>query len=159
MFSFVNAIPNDSPAWHNGALDHSQNGIPGYMFLVDFANTSEVIFNMTIDNLCIGSYYLFSAYMANILRKASNRPKPSVRFEVQDTNVLIPPSSQCTTGDISDYDNMTWTKYSLSFNASNSSVILLMVSDTVGTNENDLAIDDIEFRGCSAVYCDVCHPG
>ena len=101
MFSFVNAVPNDYKTWYDGALDHTDSDTNGYMFLMNFAVTSKVIFKMTIDNLCNGSYYLFSAYMANVARKAFGRPKPTVKFEVRNTSIQKQLLVQCTTGDIS----------------------------------------------------------
>jgi hypothetical protein len=78
------------------------------------------------------------------------RLNPNIRFEVRtatNENQLL---AQFSTDDISEYDEVTWSKYGLSFNASSSSVVLLIVSNVEGIwRGNDLAIDDIELRVCS----------
>ena len=86
--------------------------------------------------------------MANIC-KPSNSTKPNVRFEVRsadDENVLL---AQNSTGDISEYPIMNWHKYSVIFNASVSSVTLLLISNVKNDFGNDLVIDDIELKPCS----------
>lgn len=157
-FSFVNMVSTVHKSWHNGALDYTDNDINGYMFLINFATTSQVIFKTTINNLCIGSEYLFSAYMGNVARKNSSLPKPNVTFEVWSETTQSRTLAQRSTNIISDYDTMIWTKYNLTFNASSCSVVLLMISGA-GISGNDLAIDDIELRACPTVHCDVCSLG
>ena len=159
MFNFVNAIDDNFDVWHGGALDHTENDINGYMFLVNLGNNRQEIFSMALNNLCIGSHYVFSAYMANIVRQSRSLQKPNVIFEVRTLNAQNQMLAQSSTGRISDYENLTWTKYGLSFNTSSSSVVLLMISDVGEYMGNDLVIDDIELRACSTGHPGVCPPG
>ena len=51
--------------------------------------------------------------------------------------------AQLNSGDVAENDNLTWQKYGLSFIARTSSVNLLMISNALGGDGNDLVIDDI----------------
>ena len=64
-----------------------------------------------------------------------------------------------STGDLSEYENLTWSQHTLLFTVHNSSVTLAMA--TVGREEvgRDLAIDDIELRVCSNVSTGYCPSG
>ena len=156
-FALVNVISNSYQTWHSGALDHTANDVNGYMFLVDVAkNKDRQLFKSIVEGLCIDQCYEFSAYLANIVKKRYDAPKPNVRFEVRANTVQNDLLAQTITGDIPAYDKMTWSKYGLSFIASNSSVVLLMLSNIKEDNGNDLAIDDIELRACSTIQSDFC---
>lgn len=159
MFSLVNVVPKHGDAWHDGAADHTENDNDGYMMLINFGTDREEIFRMTVDNLCVGSYYLFSAYTANIVRKIMNMSKPNVAFEVQGAIIENQVLTNCFANQISDYDKLIWTKYSLPFKAWSSSVGLLIISNFGDLAGDDLVIDDIELRACSAVHCGICPPG
>jgi hypothetical protein len=161
-FSFAHAVPNrtNNNRWHSGALDHTENDTGGYMFLVDVANeTDSEFFKSTVNGLCIGVCYEFSAYLANIVKKEKNAPKPNVRFEVRVTTVQNDLLAKTFTGDIPEYDNMTWSKHGLSFKATSSSVVLLIIPNVVVRSGNDLAIDDIELRVCPTVQTGSCPSG
>jgi hypothetical protein len=159
-FGFVNAVPNVSSAWHDRAPDHTENDTAGYMFLVDLAEEKETqLFNATVNGLCIGVCYEFSAYLANIVKKGIDAPKPKVSFEVRATTVQKDLLAKTFTGDIPEYDNMTWSKHDLSFIASNTSVVLLIIPNVAERSGNDLAIDDIELRVCPTVQTGFCSSG
>jgi hypothetical protein len=159
-FGFLNEVPDPYKIWHAGAFDHTPNDTAGYMFLVDVADgEGSEFFKSTVNGLCIGVCYEFSAYLANIMKKIDNYRKPNVRFEVRATIVQNDPLAQLVTGDIPQYDNMTWSKHGLSFIASNTSVVLLMIPHVVGHDGNDLAIDDIELRVCPTVQAGFCPSG
>ncbi|CAF4494567.1 unnamed protein product, partial [Rotaria sp. Silwood2] len=81
-FSFINRINDDTKgAWHTDATDHT--GDPGgYMFLVNADPRPGQFYNSTVNNLCIGLRYEFSAYLANIVRPLGTI-KPNVRFEIR----------------------------------------------------------------------------
>ncbi|CAF1362179.1 unnamed protein product [Adineta steineri] len=162
QFGFVNKVPPPHRAWQNGSLDYTGNGIHGYMFLVNVANkTDAVIFSSTINDLCIGLLYEFSAYLTNVNKPpATNRSAPNVRFVVRAATFQGDILGNSSTGNISAADNMPWRKYGVSFTALNSSVVLLIISN-VGINKkgNDLAIDNIELRGCSNNHYRLCPSG
>jgi hypothetical protein len=160
MFAFVNTVPNNRNVWHTGALDHTAMDQDGYMFLVNVANGKDSqLFNSTVNGLCIGLRYEFSAYLANIVKRIYGFPKPNVRFEVRAQTVQKDIVAQTITGDIPEYNLMTWSKHGLSFIASSTSVTLLMISNVQADNGNDLAIDDIELRVCSTTYSGFCPSG
>jgi hypothetical protein len=158
MFSFVNAVAKNNDAWHAGASDSTPNDDGGYMFFINIAENDSQLFNSTVNNLCIGLRYEFSAFLANVIKKTMNPTykKPKIRFEVRTTTIHSHGLTQLTTDDIPEYENMTWTKYGLSFIASSSSVVLLMISDIEEGGGNDIAIDDIELRACSTIQSDSC---
>ena len=154
-FALANGIPGPYRAWHHRQLDHTPNDTGGYMFILNVAKEkNSELFKSTVNGLHIGQCYEFSAYLANIVKKGYDRSKPNVRFEVRTSTVPKDILAQTITGDIPDYDKMTWSKYGLSFIASSSSIVLLMLSNKKGSRGNDLAIDDIELRVCSTIQSD-----
>jgi hypothetical protein len=163
MFAFVNTVPNNYNAWHTGALDHTAMDQNGYMFLVNVANGNDrQLFTSTVNGLCIGLRYEFSAFLANVVVESPSTillSKPNVRFEVRASTVPNDLLAESITGEISRSSSMTWTKYGVSFNASSHSVVLLMISNIQGDQGNDLAIDDIELRVCSTPYTGFCPSG
>jgi hypothetical protein len=159
-FGFTNAVPNNMNHWHNGELDHTPNDTNGYMLVVNVnGQNGSLLFNSTANDLCIGQCYEFSAYLVNIDKGLDNRIKPNVRFEVRALPAQKNLLAQIVTGGISQYNNMTWAKYGLSFIASNSSVVLLMISNAQGHIGNNIAMDDIELRVCSTAYPNFCPSG
>jgi hypothetical protein len=159
-FGFVNKVPDSYPVWHVGALDHTPNDVGGYMFLINVGEKPDTqLFRSIVNNLSIGLRYEFSAYLTNVDKKRDNRAEPNVRFEVRANTSTNRSLAQLITGDIPQYGNLTWFKYSLPFIAANSSVELLMFSHVGGKTGNDLAIDDIELSVYSTAHCVYCCPG
>lgn len=131
----------------------------GYMFLVNVKDADALIFKYTLNNLFVGQYYEFSAYIANVIKSKSNLNTPNIRFEVRSSSeygILIASND---TGNIVESENMTWLKYNLLFEVANSSIVLLMFSNVAGGLGNIVAIDDIEFRLCSNTHTHVRPPG
>ena len=119
------------------------------MFLVNADFTPDQFFNGTINNLEVGRRYEFSVYVANIM--VATGIQPNIIFEVRNPTLNNSLIAQFDSGNISQTQQMTWTKYGLSFTAPSSSVILLMISNAPGGYGNDLAIDDIALRVCTNV--------
>ncbi|CAF1261897.1 unnamed protein product [Adineta steineri] len=165
-FGIVNKVPQYlisselfSTIWHTGAEDHTANDSNGYMLIINVKDEeNSILFSSTIDNLCIGLFYEFSAYLANVVKFPLER-KPNVRFEVREITDSQGLLTNVTTGSIQQQLNMTWEKHSLLFNASVTSVTLLMISHVKGGEGNSIAIDDIEVRVCSTIYSGVCPTG
>lgn len=147
-FAFINRVPpNSARTWHAGASDHTDNDKDGYMYLIDIStNTNSELFRTTVHNLLIGQSYQFSAYLANVVKNSPNLKNPNVRFEVQTSAPQQKVIVQCNTNAIPQYDTLTWRQYGVSFNASNDSVTLLIISNVGERDGNDLIIDDIELR-------------
>lgn len=159
-YDFVNSIPVFYSTWHNNALDHTENDAGGYMLLVDQGKNEMEIFNLTIDYLCTGFQYEFSAYMANIIRKLANQRGPYIRFQVRSAINRSQILADHSTGEILAYDTMNWTKFSVSFRSIHNAVVLLMLVDIEHRGGNDVAIDDVELRVINANghsgYCPFC---
>ncbi|CAF1486077.1 unnamed protein product [Adineta ricciae] len=146
-FAFVNAVPNDFGTWHGSARDHTDDA-NGYMLLVNANYKLGQLYNYTVTGLIIGSRYQFSVWAANIVISTLNQLKPNILFQVRSPsldNILL---AQIDTGPISEYSNLTWAQYGLSFIAPTTSVVLLMISNAPGGNGNDFVLDDIQLRGC-----------
>ena len=156
QFSFVDAVVDNNGSWYTAAQDHTINDENGFMFLVNADYTGGQLYNSTVNNLCIGLQYEFSAYLANVC-KTKYLIQPNVRFEVRSSTVGNQLLAQLNSGNIPNYDSMTWKKYGLSFIAPNSSVVLLMISDAASGDGNDLAIDDIALHVCSLNSNGICH--
>ena len=154
MYAFVNKLPNESSVLHVRALDHTpDDDSSGYMYYVRVGIEDSVLFNSTVNNLHIGSSYEFSAYLANAVRKdRTDSIKPNISFQVRDAAPNSNTLARYDTGNIDEYEQMTWSKYGLSFNASSCSVVLLMISCIGGGRGNDLAIDNIELRVSSTAH-------
>ncbi len=164
QFSFVNTIPKGVNSWHDGVSDHTMNDdVSGYMFLVDMGAYRSQISSTTVHNLSIGLRYEFSAYLANVIRKDAwvTHFEPNLRFEVRSSTAENQLLAQLSTGDISKYDKMTWSKYGLSFVTPSSSVVLSLISNVLTSRllGNDVAIDDIELRVCSTNHSGDCSSG
>jgi hypothetical protein len=152
-FCFINVAPDQHGEGHDGALDHTANDVGGYMYFVDLAKSSGPFFNLIVNDICIGLRYELSVYFANVLKNGTkDRIDPNIGIEVRTATIGNELLEKFITGNIPKYDDMTWWKYGLSFLASNSSVVLSMVSEVGGDRGNDLATDDIELRVCSFVH-------
>lgn len=161
-FSFVNEVPDDYSPWHRGALDHSPDtgtdGSKGYMMLVGADHEPGEIFRLTMNDLCIGARYELSVYAANILKKGSNLIKANILFEVRTAtsdNTLI---ATVTSGEMNEYDTLTWTQYGMSFYTPTTSIVLLMISNAPGGGGNDFVVDDIVLRTCGTSAVATCSP-
>ena len=152
-------VPNRE-GWHTGALDHtSDDSGHGYMYLIDVNKNDMEIFSSTVNNICSGIRYEFSIYLANVCKKSWTCCKPNIRFEVRAATNEKQLLAQLSTNEIPDHDNMTWTKYGLSFVSSSSSIVLLIISNTGVAHGNDFAIDDIELSVCSTNHSGYCLTG
>ncbi|CAF4511093.1 unnamed protein product [Rotaria socialis] len=161
-YAFVNSVPSSlTVLWHDAAKDHTTNDTDGYMYLAGVGNVNDMIFNYNITNLCVGVDYEYSAYLTNVMRDIRwvSVTEPNIRFEVRAVHKKGDLIAQKSTGDIPVYQHMTWSKHGLSFVATSSSVVLLMISNVGGHPGNDLAIDDIQLRVSSANQTGFCYPG
>lgn len=153
MFGFVNEVPTDNLWFHGGSFDHTSNDRTGYMLLLVVNTGNLPIFSYQINNLCIGTQYEFSVYLANVMTKARVSGVPVyVYFEVREATSTGPLLARNTTKGIDTDYTMTWSKHSLFFTAMNSSVVLLLISHVGMFRGYGLAIDDIELRHYSSKY-------
>ncbi|CAF1498573.1 unnamed protein product [Rotaria sordida] len=162
QFAFVTTVSPVASSWHQDTVDHTPNDdtttTHGYMMFVNAKETPDDVFRMTINNLCIGSRYEFSVYLANIAKKGTNLTPPNIKFEVQTATTPNTLLGTVATGDIPAYATLAWSNYGMSFIAMTSSVILSMISNASGGGGNDLIVDDITLRVCSPTANAICNP-
>ncbi|CAF4343474.1 unnamed protein product, partial [Adineta steineri] len=160
QFAFVNKAHRNMDDWHTGILDHTKNEANGYIFAIEVnERVGTVLFQYNVSDLCADQRYQFSAYLANINKKIPSVPKPNVQFQVREPGNMNKRLARKNTSDLPQCDQLIWLKYCLSFNASNSTVVLLMTSNVKGWAGNNLAIDDIELHLCPNGICDLCSTG
>lgn len=149
QFAIVNSIPNNNGAWLTGSRDHTLNdGNDGYMFLVNADYRTGQFYNATVTGLTVGRVYKLSAYLANVIKAGGNYMDPYVTFQVRSATPASVLYDEVQTGAIPAYNALVWTKYAMQFIATQTSVVLLMISSAGGGSGSDIAIDDIELREC-----------
>ncbi|MCW3126595.1 MAG: hypothetical protein JWO03_2253, partial [Bacteroidetes bacterium] len=123
--------------------DHTGN-TNGYYMLVNADPTPKTFFNDTIDNLCGGVDYLFSAWVINVVAR-TGYIEPNLTFSIRTPSGTLLQSNN--TGNIP-ISGTTWGLHSFNFTtpAGVTSVVLSISNNATGGSGNDLAIDDISFR-------------
>ncbi len=132
--------------WHTVTSDHTGNGA----FLLVNASFAPGDFMVTkVTDLCPGITYEFAAWVLNILNR--NGIKPNITFTIETESGTI--LQQYNTGDIPETFSPQWKQYGFFFTTpvNNPVIILRMRNNAPGGLGNDIAMDDITFRPCSAV--------
>jgi len=150
-----NANKND---WTKGG-DHTGN-TNGNMFLVNAGGNNSVFFRDTAKNLCQGSIFNFTAWLANVNTSStssicgSGLVYPKVQFNIKDVNGNI--LNTLTTGalPLSPVNGPpNWKQYGFQFSLPTgvTSVVFEMVDSYGGGAQcgNDVALDDILFTACT----------
>ncbi|CAF0823054.1 unnamed protein product [Adineta ricciae] len=153
QFILINTVPSASyTSWHVGAKDHTLNDSNGYMMVVNVASSGPTkLLEITVDHLCMGLQYEFSAYLANVNKQGAKQERPNVWFEAHAATANQTILNKSSTGDLPELANFTWSKHTLLFKTNTSSVILSMIPYDHGSDGRNLAIDDIELRVCSNI--------
>lgn len=133
-------------AWHQ-ITDHSGSG---YMMLINASYEPGLFYQKTITDLCQGTSFYFSAWVANLMKPTAGGEKdPDLKFVIlnPDTREVI---GAYTTGLLPRYTNPTWEEYGIHFALPSgvSSVVLQIFNNAEGGNGNDLVLDDITFSIC-----------
>jgi gliding motility-associated-like protein len=133
-------------SWLTLNADHTGNG--GAFMLVNASYNPGDFFVTTVTDLCPNTNYEFAAWIANVLARSGIKPNITFRIETPGGTIL----QQYSTGDIPESPQPSWKKYGFYFTTPlNSPVIVLrMTNNAPGGIGNDLALDDITFRPCSA---------
>jgi len=121
--------------------DNSPN-TSGYMMVVNADFEPGDFFSRTVDGLCPGTTYNFSADVINLIRTGTpDHIDPNVSF-LLDGQVVI------TTGDIP--KNQQWMTFVHTFTTgpTQEQVELTLRNNAPGGNGNDLALDNIKFEPC-----------
>ncbi|MEN9684711.1 MAG: hypothetical protein RLZZ28_497, partial [Bacteroidota bacterium] len=141
--------------------DHTGD-VNGNMFLVNAGTGASLFFTQLVTNLCPGSIYSFSAWMANVNTVSNTKSicgsglvYPKVTFNIKSTGGAL--LGTFTTDTLPLTVNRTvapnWQKYGFQFAlpSGTTSLILEMVDFYGGQPQcgNDLAIDDIVFSACT----------
>lgn len=132
--------------WHTVRSDHTGNGA----FLVVNASYTPGDFIVTkVSDLCPNITYEFAAWMLNIMDRGGIAPNITFTIETESGEIL----KLYNTGDIPQTSRPTWKQYGFFFTTpvNNSTIVLRMKNNAPGGVGNDVAIDDITFRPCSAV--------
>lgn len=153
-YSIVNQVPTNL-VWYQGYLDHTTD-INGYMAFFNASYDSGVFYRQTVSDLCAGTTYVFSAWIANVFRAGNPTvPKdPKVNFRIYSSTNLVTPLTTVSTGSIPPGLNasgeLNWLQYSATFTVPTgvTSVVLVLSNAETGGWGNDLAIDDITFSPC-----------
>jgi gliding motility-associated-like protein len=140
--------------WITVNADHTGNG--AFMLVnASFAPGDFLITKVT--DLCPNTTYEFAAWMMNVMGRSGI--KPNITFNIETTSGTI--LQTFSTGDIPEAFSGSWTQYGFFFTtpANNPVIVLRMTNNAPGGIGNDLAMDDITFRPCSAVVIDAAIQG
>jgi gliding motility-associated-like protein len=132
-------------SWHTVNTDHTGNGA----FLLVNASYEPGDFMLTkVSNLCPNTTYEFAAWIMNVLNRFGIQPNITFKIETESGVVL----QQYNTGNITETPTPIWKQYGFFFVTppTNPVIVLRMTNNAPGGLGNDLALDDITFRPCSA---------
>ena len=140
-------VTNNMGAWANRfgswlPLRDNSSDPNGYFMVVNASFAPGLFYQQTIDNLCEGTVFEFSADLVNVVSAPTpNHILPNVNFVINGQIVG-------TSGDIP--QNERWTTYRFLFTVPSgaTSALLELVNNAPGGNGNDLGIDNISFRPC-----------
>ncbi|NNV58044.1 hypothetical protein, partial [Limnovirga soli] len=144
--------------WTKGG-DHTGNS-HGNMFLVNAGSNKSVFFRDTVNNLCQGSVFNFSAWLANVNTSSTtaicgnNLVYGNVIFKIKNLAGVVLDSVITGNLPLSPVNGPpNWIQYGMQFAlpVNTTSLILEMVDYYGGGNQcgNDLALDDILFTACT----------
>lgn len=134
-----------SNSWLTVNSDHTGNGA---FLLVNASYAPGDFFVNTVSDLCPNTTYEFAAWIINVLARSGI--KPNITFSIETpTGVVL---QQYSTGDIPETAVATWKQYGFYFTTpiNNPVIVLRMTNNAPGGGGNDLGLDDITFRPCSA---------
>ena len=126
--------------WHTGP-DHTIGDTNGRAMLVNADFVAGKFFSKSFTGLQVGSKYDFSAWITNA-NNAGSAIVPNIKFRVVDP-VSGAVLASFDTGNLPNQMSLIWTRYALSFTATQSTVRLELVNNAPGGGGNDLALDDI----------------
>ncbi len=138
-------ITNDVAQWANAynwlRIKNNSPDPNGYMMVVNASFTPGLFYRQTVDGLCDGTTYEFTADIFNMIPPGTNLILPNVSFLIDSVQVY-------NTGNVP--ENGRWNTYGFTFSTKpgQGSVTLSLRNNAPGGNGNDLAIDNITFRPC-----------
>ena len=126
--------------WHS-LQNHTPGDDNGYMMLINASFNPGVFYLDTVKNLCGGTTYEFSAWIANLLKSYAcmgNGIMPNITFSIETiTGTVI---QSVNTGDIANSGFPQWTQYGIFFTlpANYSDLVLRLTNNAPGGCGNDL---------------------
>ena len=128
-------------SWHT-IRDHTGD-VNGYFMLINASYQPSDFYLQTVNGLCSGTTYRFSAYIMNVLRLQAFLPNITFSIEKADGTVL----QSYNTGDLPNTSQPVYTEFGFFFTTPPGvqTVVLRMRNNSLGGIGNDLAIDDISF--------------
>jgi len=126
--------------------DHTGN-YQGYFMLINASYTPNDFYVQTVNNLCSGTTFEFSAWIINMNNLSHGALILSnVTFTIEKTDGTV--LQTYNTGNIPQTYSPTWVKYGFYFTTPSgiNTVVLRMRNNAPGGNGNDLGLDDITFR-------------
>lgn len=132
--------------WHTVSSDHTGNGA---FLLVNATYNPGDFMVARVTDLCPNITYEFAAWCMNVMNRNGIKPNITFSIETESGTVL----QQYSTGDIPETGSPQWRQYGFFFTTpvNNAVIILRMTNNAPGGYGNDIAMDDITFRPCSAV--------
>ncbi|UKJ07066.1 gliding motility-associated C-terminal domain-containing protein [Solitalea lacus] len=132
--------------WHD-APDHTLNDKNGNMLIIDQSISNIPVYELTVNGLCSGVKYEFSAWVANLL--IPDGVDPNVIFNIRDvkTNIII---KTVRTGDLMETSHILWKQQTLMFEVPDGETSIKFEVELAneGRIGNDIAIDDITICPC-----------
>lgn len=139
-------ITNNTTSWGSFAqnwvnIGDNSSDPNGYMMVVNASFSPGIFYEKTIDDLCEGTLYQFSADAINLLNPSVVGISPNIDF-------LINGVVQYSTGAIP--QDGQWNTYGFTFTTDpgTTSLDLAIRNNAPGGDGNDIAIDNISFRAC-----------
>ena len=137
--------------WHSVIADHTPADVDGNMMVINASFQAGDFYQQTVNGLCGGTTYEFSAWILNILKTSScgsGGIDPNITFSIENTAGAV--IRAYNTGNIAETQNPEWKQYGFYFTAplGVNEFVIRMTNNSIGGCGNDLALDDITFRAC-----------
>lgn len=142
-----------SNTWHLVPRDHTPGSAGGNMLLVNGNFEPGEFYRQSVRGLCANTTYEVSVWALNLLRANicanSIQPNLTLRVESADGRVL----QMVDLGNLPEADIPAWRRYATVFSvpeASGTVVVRFINNQGLRGCGNDMALDDIELRQCTA---------
>jgi gliding motility-associated-like protein len=139
--------------WHTVLADHTPNDTRGNMMVVNGAYGANAFYQQPLTTLCGGANYEISVWAINLLKPGTCTyplsPDLTISIETADGRVI----QTTPIGTIPLATTPTWARYAAVFTApTTDEPVVVKLIDNQGDAGcgNDLAIDDIQLKQCSA---------
>lgn len=129
--------------WHTVIHDHTGDS-NGLFMLVNASADDDDIYVKSVDGLCEGTSYQFSAWFLNMAKTLGADPNVTFIVEKSDHTEI----TRFDPGSIPKTATPTWQQYAFTFSlpAGVNSVVIRIRNNAQSDQGNDFALDDIVFR-------------